>query len=200
MLPASFYLEACAKTQIKTVVTNSDTQITLHFISHFISYSPTVDALWAIKKKFWENDFWVFGEHKVQMITEEISRCWYWQSVAIPPPPTSKKHCAFPKQLHFILIGRKPIQSPNIPEISSESKNPDMNDPGEKRRKLHPREENWRKKNKKSVTGAHQLETNPASWVTDRLWQGVTRLMDPTWRKQHLPLCSHGVLLRPNDS
>lgn len=45
MLPASFYLEACGKTQIKTVVTNSDAQITLHFISHFISYSPTVDAL-----------------------------------------------------------------------------------------------------------------------------------------------------------
>lgn len=54
MLPASFYLEACGKTQIKTVVTNSDMEITLHFISHFISYSLTVDALWAIKKSFKE--------------------------------------------------------------------------------------------------------------------------------------------------
>jgi len=44
MLPASFYLEACGKTQIKTVVTSADTQITFYFVSHFISYSTTVDA------------------------------------------------------------------------------------------------------------------------------------------------------------
>ena len=54
-----------------------------------------VDALWAIKKKFQENDFWVFAEHKVQMITEKISRCWYWQSVAMPPLP-QEGLCFFP--------------------------------------------------------------------------------------------------------
>lgn len=38
--------------QIKTVVTSSDTQITSHFSSHFVSYSTAVDALCAIKKSF----------------------------------------------------------------------------------------------------------------------------------------------------
>lgn len=38
--------------QIKTVVTSPDTQITSHFSSHFVSYSPAVDALCAIKKSF----------------------------------------------------------------------------------------------------------------------------------------------------
>lgn len=128
MLPALFYLEACGKTQIKTVVTNSDMEITLHFISHFITYSLTVDALWAIKKSFKE------------MISECLPSTryrWLWRRLADvgigsqSPRPPQKELCFFPSNCILFLFTLKQYGVP-ISLQFVRMLNTGMTDPGEK--------------------------------------------------------------------
>lgn len=116
MLPASFYLQTCGKSQIKTVVTNSDTQITSHFSSHFVSNSPTVDTLCAIKKvsrKWFPSICWARGH----MIKGEISKSQYWQTAAMrfPLPHLPKKSCVFPSNYILFLFTWKQHRVPLSP-------------------------------------------------------------------------------------
>lgn len=182
MLPASFYLEACGKTQIKIVVTNSDMEITLHFISHFISYSPTVDALWAIKKSFKEIISECLPSTRYKWLRRRLADVGIDRQL---PCSLQKELCSFPSNCISFLFTLKQYGVPTALQ-SAWKLNIAITNLGEKlilRREI---------KNgyiyidipislcisiHKSVTGAHQLEANPASWVTDRLWQGVTRLM-----------------------